>query len=133
MITPATFVYRYNFPTLDDTVIQVACDYVENVWAGVPTLWQKSPSATRDSKIAACQNLLVAWYLTDMMPSLADGIAGNGGMAIMSKKIGGEKGISIEMRNMNEQDSMAVLSTNAFGQKALQMISFSPERMKIWG
>ena len=51
MITSATFIYTGNFPSLSPAQIDAACLYVDAMWSGIDSLWQKIPQTKRDAKI----------------------------------------------------------------------------------
>ena len=133
MITSATFIYTANFPSLSPAQIDASCLAVDAMWSGIDSLWQKLPQTKRDAKIAMLQNLMVAWYMTDIYPAQVTGIVSNGGLPLQSKAIGGEGGVSVTMRALGEQDALVPLSSNTFGVQALQMIMSVPERFTIYG
>ena len=128
-MTRQDFKYASNFPNLTDTDINNAYDIVSSMFSGVLSCWAKLPEPTRTQKRTLLLNLLLAWYLLDTNPTAAQGVIGNGGMAVGSKSIGGT---SLSFTNMGEQDGIKQLDSNMFGQKALLMIQGIPERYSIY-
>jgi hypothetical protein len=135
-ITPVTFVYASNFPTLSSTAIQAGIDYIEATFSGIFSLWSVLPATAQQAKYTALENLLVAWYLMDIYPRSVVGVTGSGGQVIVSKKVGGRDGVEIKYNSSKSSGSSSELinlTTNAFGEKALLMINSVPERFKIYG
>lgn len=128
-MTRQEFKYADNFPTLTDTDINNAYDIVSVMFSGVLKCWAKVPEPERTKKRNLLLNLLIGWYLLDADPSKAVGVMGNGGMALGSKSIGGT---SLSFANVGEQEGLAQLNSNMFGQKALLMIQSVPERFGIY-
>lgn len=135
-ITPTTFVYSSNFPTLSSTVVQAGIDYIETTFSGIFSLWAKLPQVTQQAKYTALENLLVAWYLMDLNPRSVVGATGSGGQVIASKKVGGREGIEIkynDSKGSGVSSELMSLTTNTFGEKALLMLNSVPERWMILG
>lgn len=128
-MTCATFKYASNFPNLTDTEIDNAYQEVSVMFSGVNSLWAVLDSATRNAKRELCMNLLTAWYLLDMDPESAEGVVGNGGMAVGSKSIGGT---SVSFTDMEAQEGLKQLNSNVFGQKALMILQSAPERFGVY-
>ena len=128
-MTRATFKYASNFPNLTDTEIDNAYQEVSVMFSGVNSLWSVLDSATRNAKRELCMNLLTAWYLLDMDPESAEGVVGNGGMAVGSKSIGGT---SVSFTDMEAQEGLKQLNSNVFGQKALMILQSAPERFGVY-
>lgn len=128
-MTRATFIYASNFPNLTDTEIDNAYQEVSVMFSGVNSLWAVLDSATRNAKRELCMNLLTAWYLLDMDPESAEGVVGNGGMAVGSKSIGGT---SVSFTDMEAQEGLKQLNSNVFGQKALMILQSAPERFGVY-
>lgn len=128
-MTRATFKYASNFPNLTDTEIDNAYQEVSVMFSGVNSLWAVLDSATRNAKRELCMNLLTAWYLLDMDPESAEGVVGNGGMAVGSKSIGGT---SVSFTDMEAQEGLKQLNSNVFGQKALMILQSAPERFGVY-
>lgn len=128
-MTRQDFKYAGNFPELTDQEINTAYETVAVMFSGVLKLWSPLDAATRDAKRALCINLLTAWYLLDTNPTAAQGVLGNGGMAVTSKSIGGT---SLSFQDMEAQEGLKQLNSNTFGQKALMMIQSAPERFGIY-
>jgi hypothetical protein len=133
MITSTTFTYKHNFPNHSPAQIQGACDVVDATWSGVSSLWKRSQQDIRDKKITAIQNLLVAWYLTDVYPMEVTGVVSNGGLPLKAKTIAGTGGTSLDFRELGEQSALIPLSSNTFGVQVIQMFSSCPERFTIYG
>ena len=128
-MTRATFKYASNFPNLTDTEIDNAYQEVSVMFSGVNSLWAVLDSATRNAKRELCMNLLTAWSLLDMDPESAEGVVGNGGMAVGSKSIGGT---SVSFTDMEAQEGLKQLNSNVFGQKALMILQSAPERFGVY-
>lgn len=128
-MTRNDFKYAANFPTLTDNEINDAYETVLAMFAGVAQLWGVLSLQIRTMKRTLCYNLLTAWYLADTKPLALSGMVGNGGMALSSKSIGGT---SVTFQDMDSQEGLKQLNSNAFGQKALMMIQSAPERFGIY-
>lgn len=128
-MTRQDFKYAGNFPNLTDAQIGNAYDEVVVMFSGVNRLWGVLDAQTRNAKRTLCMNLLLAWYLTDFMPTEVTGVVGNGGMALSSKSIGGT---SVSFQDMETQEGLKQLNSNTFGQKALMMIQSAPERYGVY-
>lgn len=131
--------YGQNFPDFlptgdaddekKDELLDTAIDTVYNIFAGVKDIWSHLERDVYVNKTQICYGLLVAWYLTDMYPEQAEGIASSGGIPIKSKKIGGtqityaDSGRSAG--NKNNANLLESLKSNAFGAKAYFMIKAS--------
>ncbi len=128
-MTRNDFKYANNFPTLTDEQINSAFEIVSVMFSGVLSCWKCLAEPLRTRKRELCLNLLIAWYLLDLDPSSAEGVMGNGGMAVNSKSIGGT---SLSFDGMDAQEGIKQLNSNVFGQKALMLIQSIPERFSIY-
>ena len=128
-MTRNDFKYANNFPTLTDEQINSAFEIVTVMFSGVLSCWKCLAEPLRTRKRELCLNLLIAWYLLDLDPSSAEGVMGNGGMAVNSKSIGGT---SLSFDGMDAQEGIKQLNSNVFGQKALMLIQSIPERFSIY-
>lgn len=128
-MTRQEFQFADNFPSLTDSEINNAAETVSVMFAGLLSCWAKVAEPLRTKKRELLLNLFVAWYLLDMNPSAAQGVIGNGGMAVTSKSIGGT---SLSFSGMSAQEGLEQLNSNVFGQKALIMIQGIPERFSIY-
>ncbi len=129
--TPATFMYRNNFPSLDDQSIQNGITYIDAVYPGIFNLFSQLNQAQMVAKQTVLENLLVAWYLADSDPKAVSGVVANG-FPVTSKTIGGTKGVSLTFRQVDVQPGMEFLNTNFFGNQALQMFMGSPDRFGMY-
>jgi hypothetical protein len=132
-VTPANFMYRSNFPALQDPAIENAVIYVEGFWSGVYGLWSTLNPPQATAKRRLLENLLVAWYLADSNPKSLSGVYSNGGAVLSSKTIGGTKGVSLTLKPKDIQPGMEILDTNYFGGQALALMLTAPERWGIYG
>lgn len=132
-VTASTFTYKADFPSLSDSIITDAVDYVENVFYGCLTLWASTSAPRQTALRLRLENLLIAWYLAAIHPTAIVGIQSSGGMPMNAKSIGGESGTSITYRQLDVQDALVQLTTNTFGQQAIMMIQSCPERMGLYG
>jgi len=132
-VTPATFTYIGNFPSISDAQIVDAVDFVENVFYGCLTLWSSIAQTRQASIRLRLENLLVAWYLASINPLALVGIQSSGGMPMNAKVVGGSEGTSVTYRSINVEDALVQLTTNTFGQQAIMMIQSCPERMTLFG
>ena len=128
-MTRNDFMYAGNFPTLTDEQINSAFEIVSVMFSGVLACWKRMAEPLRTKKRNLCLNLLIAWYLLDTNPGAAEGVMGNGGMAVNSKSIGGT---SLSFDGMDAQEGLKQLNSNVFGQKALMIIQSIPERFSIY-
>lgn len=128
-MTEADFMYSANFPSLGEGVINKAYETVSVMFSGVQQLWACLPDPLRTSKRNLCMQLLTAWYLLDFYPGAAVGVAGNGGIPLTSKSIGG---VSVSFAQTEAQEGISQLSSNVFGHKALAMIQSAPERFGLY-
>ena len=128
-MTRNDFIYADNFPNLTDTEINVAYTTVSAMFSGVNQLWGVLDAETKSAKRTLCMNMMTAWYLLDLNPESAEGVIGNGGMALSSKSVGGT---SLSFQSMDAQEGLTQLNSNVFGQKALMMIQSAPERFGIY-
>lgn len=124
--------YASNFPDLtsDDyaELLNSAIEDVYTLFDGVSTLWSHLERNAYCDKTRLCYGLLVAWYLTDLYPDLASGVASSGGIPIKSKKIGGTSvtfADSTKAGSKANADLLSGLRSNAFGNKAYLMIKSS--------
>ena len=125
----ADFKFAQNFPDLTDAEIENAYTIVSAMFSGVLTLWGCLKPELREAKRTLCMNLITAWYLLDMYPTRTTGVMGNGGMALISKSVGGT---SLSFTDMEAQEGIKQLNSNVFGQKALMMLQSAPERFGIY-
>lgn len=131
--------YGQNFPELletggeddekKDELLDNAIDTVYTLFAGVQDIWDHLSRQVYVDKTQVCYGLLVAWYLTDMYPMYAEGIASSGGIPIKSKKIGGTTITYADTAKnygaKNNANLLDSLKSNAFGMKAYLMIKTS--------
>jgi hypothetical protein len=139
-ITVADFrrFHLQSFPALtDDKYDDLIADGIDAVYAmftGVEDLWDLQPAQIWYDKTTLCFRLLTAWYINDLYPSLAAGIASMGGIPLKRKKIGGVDITFAEAKSTgNNQylDLLQSLKSNAFGTKAYVMITTAAKRVKI--
>ena len=128
-MTRTDFLYASNFPDLTSDEINAAYETVSTIYSGVMSLWGVLSADVAAKKRTLCMNLLTAWYLADLNPQSLSGVIGNGGMAISSKSIGGT---SLSFQDMDAQEGLKQLNSNAFGQKALMLIQSAPERFALY-
>ena len=128
-MTRTDFLYAGNFPDLTSDEIDAAYETVSTIYSGVFSLWGALPADMASKKRTLCMNLLTAWYLADLNPQSLTGVIGNGGMAVSSKSIGGT---SLSFQDMDAQEGLKQLNSNAFGQKALMLIQSAPERFALY-
>ena len=125
--------YGQNFPDLlanDKNEILDSCiEAVYTLFNGVQELWDYLERKVYVDKTQLCYGLLVAWYITDLMPEYSIGVMSSGGIPVKSKKIGG---VSLQFDNqastagaVNNADLLSSLKSNAFGAKAYMMIKAS--------
>lgn len=125
--------YGQNFPEFLDSkyneVVDNAIDSVYTFFAGVGDLWSHLERNVYCDKTKMCYGLLVAWYLTDLYPTFAEGVVSSGGVPLKSKKIGGTQvtfaDSSARYGAKNNADLLQSLKSNAFGAKAYMMIKSS--------
>lgn len=132
-MTAQDFLFKDKFAALYDKAgaapkVTEAIAEIAALFAGVATLWARSAEAAK--KRTLCYNYLVAWYLADLYPEDSDGVMGGGGMPLTAKSIGG---VSLALKDLNSENAMKALESNAFGQKALMMVSAAPERFRLYG
>jgi hypothetical protein len=125
---PGDFTLRSSFKTLDDLIIQEAILAVEGTWSGVATLWSTVNKKVAEAKRRLCYNYLVAWYIADMYPDLVKGTYQSGGALIRSKEIGG---VYLTFKDRKVQPELETLTSNTFGQKALDMLLTCPDMYLI--
>lgn len=145
--SPSSFPFATNFPALygnnpaDSPMVDAAIASVCAEWSGcfdaavsgisgAVGLWQVLGTAIAEAKQTILLGYLVAWWLADMYPSSLVGASGDGGMALTAKSIGP---VSITRKDMEAQPALKQLESNAFGIKALEMITSAPERYQLHG
>lgn len=125
--------YAQNFPDLTDddnaSVLDESIEAVYTMFDGVSGLWSHLERNVYCDKTRMCYGLLVAWYITDLYPTFAVGVASTGGVPVKSKKIGGTMitfadGIKAAGSASNAE-LLSSLKSNAFGAKAYMMIKTS--------
>lgn len=124
------FAYTTNFPTLTTQQIQNGINAVEAQFAGALLLWATLAEPIRTNKRTLIENLLVAWYLSDIYPQAVSGIVSNGGLPLTSKSIGGT---SVSFKDISCPPGLENLVSNTFGMQALQMLKSAPEAFTIYG
>lgn len=129
-MTPASFIYASNFPTLTDPQIQAGIDATETMWAGALEFWGGLSEPLRSKKRTLLENLLVAWYLADLFPGLVTGVVANGALPLTSKSVGG---VSVSFLPFEMQETLKPLLSNSFGIMAMQMIAGAGERFTVYG
>ena len=143
-IDRAYFRSRYGqfFPDLllssMDTVLDNFIADVYTMFYGVNSLWDRMPTQVYFDKTQMCFGLLVAWYITDMAPEYAVGVATSSGMPLKSKSIGGVKIVfgdpdGSAPKVENYKDVLSMLKSNQFGAKAYLQITTSSAKMRIFG
>lgn len=138
-ITKEFFRTRYGafFPALLDTEHDVLVDsIIEDVYTmfyGINSLFQGANLQLWHDKARKCYSLLVAWYITDVYPMYASGIASSSGMPLKSKSINGIKLSFGDPNDANNKtlDQLSFLKSNPFGTKAHVMIRTASRRFKI--
>lgn len=125
---PGDFMLRSSFTNLDDSLLYEAILAVEGTWSGVATLWSMLPKTIAESKRRLCYSYLVAWYLADLHPHLCKGTHQSGGALLRSKEIGG---VYLTFKDRKLQGELETLTTNTFGQKALDMLITCPDMYLI--
>ena len=131
-----------NYPDLLATstndMLDRCIDDVYYMYAGVETLWSRQKPDIYFNKTRLCMLFLLAWYIADVYPTYAIGVAGTGGMALKSKSVGGVKvvfgnpggdGIGA---NTKYRDTLAGLLTNKFGKLAYDMINQAVAKLSIF-
>lgn len=134
-ITRTWFLERYaqNFPdlTLDENerLLDGCIESVYTMFDGVSVLWSHLERNVYCDKTRLCYALLVAWYITDLYPDFAVGVASSGGIPVKSKKIGGTSitfaDTQREAGSQNNAGLLSSLKSNAYGAKAYMMIKSS--------
>jgi hypothetical protein len=126
-----------SFPALcdDETTpaIEEAIEAVYAMFSGVGTLWNYHPPTLWWEKTTLCYRLLVAWYITDMFPTLAAGGGGvtMGGIPLKKKDIGP---VSITFQDLTSKgDLLGSLQSNSWGNKAYLMLKSAGKRFLIGG
>lgn len=125
--------YGQNFPDFlnekYNETIDNAIDSTYTLFAGVCDLWSHLERNLYCDKTRMCYGLLVAWYLTDLYPTFAEGVVSSGGVPLKSKKIGGTQitfaDSSARYGARNNAELLQSLKSNAFGAKAYMMIKTS--------
>lgn len=111
---------------------------VYTMYAGVQSLWARQTPDIYFNKTQMCMCFLLAWYIADVFPTYAIGVAGTGGMALKSKSVGGVKvvfgtpggdGIG---SNKKYRDTLAGLLTNKYGKLAYDMILQAVKKLAIF-
>ena len=127
--------YGQNFPDLlveeKNDFLDTCIEDVYTLFFGVADLWLHMERREYETKTQLCYGLLVAWYITDLFPDYALGVASSGGIPVKAKSIGGVKITFGEMANsvgsVNNADLLQSLKSNSFGAKAYLMIKTSGE------
>jgi hypothetical protein len=126
--------YGQNFPELlsmeYDDMVDNAIESVYTLFAGVCDIWNHLERNVYVEKTQLCYGLLVAWYLTDLNPTFAEGVMTTGGIGVKAKKIGGTQIMFADNDGtkkgaQNNADLLGSLRSNAFGAKAYLMIKTS--------
>ena len=125
--------YGQNFPELlsdeYDDMLDNCIESVYTLFAGVCDVWSHLERDTYVNKTQMCYGLLVAWYITDLYPTYAEGVMASGGVGVKSKKIGGTQITfsedSRKVGSANNANLLQGLQSNAFGVKAYMMIKTS--------
>lgn len=125
--------YGQNFPELlsdeYDDMLDNCIESVYTLFAGVCDIWSHLERNVYVDKTQMCYGLLVAWYITDLYPTFAEGVMASGGVGVKSKKIGGTQvTFSDEAKragSANNANLLQGLQSNAFGVKAYMMIKTS--------
>ena len=125
--------YGQNFPELlsddQDDFLDSMIEDTYTLFAGVSDIWNHLERDIYVEKTQMCYGLLVAWYITDLNPSMAEGVLSSGGIPIKSKKIGGTQITFADSGKkagaFNNADLLESLKSNAFGSKAYFMIKAS--------
>lgn len=129
------FLYADRFQDITEPDIEMAVAYINTMFSGVQYLWGSeycilSPEE-REAKRLLCYNNLVAWRLMQMYPGkVTEGSGSMGPMPLESKSI---SLVNIKYKNIIRQGgSMALLTTNAYGIDALEMIQSAPENFVLY-
>lgn len=126
------FKFRDKFLDLTEADFGTALQMVNAQFSGVYSLWATMSPAERLAKRELCINYLIGWQLMLMNPDSVDSIGSVGGMPLSSKKIGP---IALRYKDLVRQSGSGVLdmlTTNAFGLLALQMIQSAPENYRLY-
>ena len=125
--------YGQNFPDLlsedKNSFLDTCIEDVYTMFAGVEELWDHLGPSIYVNKTQMCYGLLVAWYIADLNPEYAIGVAGTGGMPVKRKNIGGVDiwyaDAESKAGSKNNADLLNSLKSNIFGVKAYMMIKTS--------
>ena len=121
--------YGQNFPRLLNpdraSILEDAIDDVYALFPGISDVWKHLDQALWISKTQLCYGLIVAWYIVDVYPKYAVGVASMGGMLLESKAIGGVKVKFAEDKGRSSKSGLSALRSNAFGNKAYLMLKGS--------
>lgn len=121
--------FGQDFPLLldadKDSFLSSCIDDVYAMYHGVQSFWDIQTKEVYASKTRVCFGLLVAWYITDLYPKYASGVASMGGMPIASKSIGGVKVAFNTKSGIGKDDLLVSLKTNKFGVLAYNMLKTS--------
>ena len=125
--------YGQNFPELlsdeYDDMLDNCIESVYTLFAGVCDIWAHLERDIYVNKTQMCYGLLVAWYITDLYPTYAEGVMASGGVGVKAKKIGGTQitfsDDSRKVGSANNANLLQGLQSNAFGVKAYMMIKTS--------
>lgn len=125
--------YGQNFPELlsdeYDDMLDNCIESVYTLFAGVCDIWAHLERDIYVNKTQMCYGLLVAWYITDLYPTYAEGVMASGGVGVKTKKIGGTQitfsDDSRKVGSANNANLLQGLQSNAFGVKAYMMIKTS--------
>ena len=135
MNTFATFSLSKFFKDLTDEEYQIAHDAVMVRFWGVSAMWSPEvctiPDYVRDAKRDMCYDYLIAWQLLTLYPTKGVNVNSMGGMPLSAKAIGD---ISLKYADTTRQgaDSLNMLTTNAFGLQALEMIQSAPDNYVLY-
>lgn len=130
-----------NYPDLLNDItndfLDRCIDDVYTMYIGVQTLWARQTPDIYFGKTQVCMLFLIAWYIADVFPTYAIGVAGTGGMALKSKSIGGVKvvfgtpGGDGLGANKTYRDTLVGLLTNKYGKLAYDMILQSVRKFTV--
>lgn len=122
------FMFIKSFSGIPEEDVQIAINSVQVSWSGVASLWSTSTKSVGEAKRNLCYNYLVAWYLSDMFPTLSKGTFSTGGAPLKSKDIGG---VSVAFKDRKIQPELEALTSNIYGIRALDMLTTCPDMFLI--
>lgn len=125
--------YGQSFPDLlseeMNDVLDTSIEDVYTLFHGVQDIWSHLERGVYERKTQLCYGLLVAWYITDLYPTMSLGVIGTGGIPLVSKSIGGVKlqfsDATDKAGSFNNADLLKFLKSNTYGSKAYMMIKTS--------